>query len=156
AAAGEDHLRRVLVGERAVLHLDPEEIEAGIRGRAIHVRVGREHSAADDLLALGELHLGGVVELDRRDHLLCLRRADAEQESRAPEKQTNHLRPPEFLFFIGGILSHLARAVSSATITAKRILKAAHPGGTPCSTAARSARSWPARSPPPKPRGANR
>ena len=61
--ARHDHPRDVLVGQRRVLHLDPREIEAGVGHRAVQVGIGElDLGAADDLFALGELLLDGVVE----------------------------------------------------------------------------------------------
>jgi hypothetical protein len=45
-----------------VLHLDPEEVEARARHRAVDVGIGVDDGAADDLLALAQLLLDGVVQ----------------------------------------------------------------------------------------------
>jgi len=53
-AARPDHPRRVRVRQRAVLHLDPDEVETGVGHRAVDVGIGCRHGRADDLAAFGE------------------------------------------------------------------------------------------------------
>src|SRR5690606_10702898 len=55
-----DHRRDFRVGQRAVLHLDPEEVEAGVRHRAIDVHARRLDRPTDDLTSGFELRLDRI------------------------------------------------------------------------------------------------
>ena len=58
--AGHDHVADALEGHGAVLHFDPEEVEAGVGHGAVSIGVGDGDGASDDLFAGSELLLNGV------------------------------------------------------------------------------------------------